>query len=71
MGARLSPPPAVRMDDGVLLAEDGLEPDVSNNERATRTGLLKSRVVWFGGEDDWWKDWVFYAENEHTLLSMV
>lgn len=40
------------------------------NERATREGFAKNRVVWFGGVDDWQRDWMFFLENSHTLLSM-
>lgn len=40
------------------------------NERATREGFAKHRVVWFGGPGDWQRDWIFYVENSHTLVSM-
>ncbi|KAJ8600313.1 hypothetical protein CTAYLR_000618 [Chrysophaeum taylorii] len=41
----------------------------SDNERAARVGFAQGRVVWFGGEE-WKEDWLFYLENEHTLVSM-
>lgn len=40
------------------------------NEQATHVGFNQGRVVWFGGPDDWQRDWLFYIENEHTLVSM-
>lgn len=41
------------------------------NERATREGFLRYRTVWFGGVDDWWRDWWFHVENTHTLVALT
>lgn len=49
------------------MGDDDVE---SPNERATRVGFNQRRVVWFGGPDMWWEDWLFFLENEHTLVSM-
>ena len=54
------------LDDDDRDAED---PQTSANERALTEGLVLGRVVWFGGRDLWWRDWVFWVENEHTLIS--
>lgn len=55
-----------------MAAEDGGTADLStsDNERAARVGFAQKRVVWFGGPDAWWEDWIFFLENEHTLVSM-
>lgn len=42
----------------------------TDNERAARVGFAQGRVVWFGGPQAWKEDWIFYLENEHTLVSM-
>eukprot|EP00629_Pelagomonadales_sp_RCC1024_P004082 CAMPEP_0119277632 /NCGR_PEP_ID=MMETSP1329-20130426/17572_1 /TAXON_ID=114041 /ORGANISM="Genus nov. species nov., Strain RCC1024" /LENGTH=277 /DNA_ID=CAMNT_0007278117 /DNA_START=237 /DNA_END=1066 /DNA_ORIENTATION=- len=42
----------------------------TQNERALQEGFTLGRVVWFGGVGDWQHDWLFYVENEHTLVSM-
>ena len=71
MGRKRNPRP--RMDEGAsLLSNDAndVEAIEKRNERATREGFAKNRVVWFGGPDDWVRDWVFYVENTHTLVSM-
>lgn len=49
--------------------DDEEDPRTSQNERALTEGLVLGRVVWFGGKDLWWRDWVFWVENEHTLVS--
>lgn len=48
--------------------EDDVE---ERNMRATREGFDKGRVVWFGGEGDWGRDFLFHAENAHTLLGLA
>ena len=41
------------------------------NVRATREGFVQGRVVWFGGEGDWRRDFFFHVENSHTLLGLA
>ena len=45
------------------------EAPTNHDERALQEGFTLGRVVWFGGKDDWWGDWCFYVDNEHTLIS--
>ncbi|KAJ8612871.1 hypothetical protein CTAYLR_002055 [Chrysophaeum taylorii] len=59
----------MKCDEKPLLEEDG-DVEEERNERATREGFAKNRVVWFGGPGDWQKDYVFHIENSHTLVSM-
>lgn len=55
---------------GLLQSQQGEDAAEAMNERATREGFAKQRVVWFGGPGDWERDWLFYVENSHTLVSM-
>ena len=48
--------------------EDAVE---EKNERATREGFALGRVVWFGGEGDYARDFLFHVENSHTLVSLL
>mmetsp|Transcript_24355 Transcript_24355/g.76101 ORF Transcript_24355/g.76101 Transcript_24355/m.76101 type:complete len:347 (+) Transcript_24355:135-1175(+) len=58
------------MDDADDVRDADEYENASENERALREGFTRGRVVWFGARDDWWQDWVFYVENQHTLVSM-
>jgi hypothetical protein len=40
-------------------------------QRATREGFALGRVVWFGCEGDYGRDFLFHVANGHTLVSLL
>ena len=40
-------------------------------QRATREGFALGRVVWFGCEGDYGRDFCFHVANGHTLVSLL
>jgi len=55
------------------MTHEDVQNEMENNERAARTGFAQKRVVWYGHGrkvGEWKEDWLFYVQNEHTLLSI-